>query len=341
LTISNVSTNDAGAYTLVVTNSVGGITSAPPATLTIVAPTGKAYEAAVRSTIPFAYWRLNETGDPSTNTPAFDYWGSLAGRYESSALNGFDFIAGPQPSAFPGFESTNTALEAQPFRLNSWVTVPPLNLNTNSVTITLWLQPNAYPVNDYAGLFFSREASANVNGVGFRYGTNNQLGYVWNLGSTETSQFNSGLQPPAGQWSFAALVIEPARATIYLYNTNGLASATNAIPHTAEAWDGHALIGYNGGYYDYNFPGDIDEVAVFNYAFTPAQVLNLYNAAFGSAPSVTLTIQKIGANVVLAWPQGTLLEANQVSGPWTTNNAASPYTNAPTSAQKFYRVIVR
>src|SRR5262249_34537042 len=165
------------------------------------------------------------------------------------------------------------------------------------------------------------------NGVGFRYYTNSQLGYVWNLGATETSEFNSGLYPPVGQWSFAALVIEPTQATIYLYNTNGLASATNAILHTAEAWDGHGLIGYDGGFYNHNFPGNIDEVAVFNYAFTPAQVLNLYNAAFTSAtPPVTLSIGRAGSSVILSWPQGTLLEANTLAGPWATNNATSPHT---------------
>jgi Immunoglobulin I-set domain. len=342
LTISNVALGDAGAYTLKVTNSVGAITSSPPATLAIVAPAGKSYETAVRSANPVAYWRLNEKGDPSTNTPAFDYWGSFAGIYGVNAFNGFSGVQGPQPPDFSEFETNNAAWEGPFLTANSWVTVPPLNLNTNTVTITLWLKPNVDPVNDYAGLFFSREASASVNGVGLRYGTNSQLGYTWNLGSTETSQFFSGLTPPANQWSFAALVIEPTKATIYLYNTNALASATNPIPHVAEAWDGHAFIGYNGGYYDHNFPGDIDEVAVFNYAFTPTQVLNLYNAAFGDVvPPVTLTITKIDNQVVLSWPQGTLLEAPELIGPWTTNSANSPFTNSPASSRKFYRVLVR
>jgi hypothetical protein len=342
LTISNVGASDAGFYTLVVTNSVGGITSAPPASLSIAAPSGKAYEAAVRSSNPLAYWRLNESGDPSTNTLAFDFWGSLAGTYGIYALNGFNGVAGPQPPDFPEFEPGNSAWQGISSTPNSWITVPPLNLNTNSATFTLWLYPTDDPVGDYAGLFFSREGSANVNGVGFRYATNGQLGYVWNLGSTETSQFNSGLQPPFAQWSFAALVIEPTRATIYLYNTNGFSSATNAIPHTAEAWDGHGLIGYDGGYYDHNFPGVIDEVAVFNYAFTPSQVFNLYTSAFGNPPpSVSLTIQKVGSNVVLTWPQGTLLEATNVTGLWKTNTAISPYTNTPGGNMKYYKVIVR
>ncbi len=345
LTISNVAIADAGAYALVVSNSVGAITSAPPAMLTIVAPTGKGYEAAVRSATPVAYWRLNETGDPSTNTPSFDYWGGFAGIYETNALNGFNLIDGPRPADFPEFEANNTALELDTSGVQhsyAWVTVPALNLNTNAVTITLWLQPQTDPVNnDYAGLFFSRDGSASVNGAGLRYGTNNQLGYTWNLGSTDTTLFNSGLIPPAFQWSFVALVIEPTRATIYLYNTNALASATNAIPHIAEPWDGSAFIGYDVGYYNADFPGDIDEVAVFNYAFTPSQVLNLYNAAFGAAPSVTLTIQKVGSNVQLSWPQGTLLEASNLAGPWTTNTAASPYIVTPTNSANFYRVRVQ
>lgn len=86
------------------------------------------------------------------------------------------------------------------------------------------------------------------------------------------------------------------------------------------------------------FNGTIDEVAVFNYAFTPAQVLSLYNAGLGATPAVTLTIQKVGANVQLNWPQGTLLEANTVTGPFATNLATSPYLFAPTGAAKYFRV---
>ncbi len=60
-----------------------------------------------------------------------------------------------------------------------------------------------------------------------------------------------------------------------------------------------------------------------------------------SPPSVTLTIARAGSNIVLGWPQGTLLEATNITGPWTTNNATSPYTNVPTGAKRFFRVIVQ
>src|SRR5262249_4592521 len=66
-------------------------------------------------------------------------------------------------------------------------------------------------------------------------------------------------------------------------------------------------------------------------------ITNLYNGV-PNVSNVSISIQKLGPNVVLSWPQGTLLEATNVTGPWTTNPATSPYTNAPTSARKFYRV---
>ncbi|HWH70356.1 MAG TPA: hypothetical protein VNT26_13300, partial [Candidatus Sulfotelmatobacter sp.] len=59
-------------------------------------------------------------------------------------------------------------------------------------------------------------------------------------------------------------------------------------------------------------------------------------------PAVSLTINRLpGGQVQLQWPAGTLLEASSLSGPWTTNAAASPYTPSAATGQKFYRLIVR
>ncbi len=58
-------------------------------------------------------------------------------------------------------------------------------------------------------------------------------------------------------------------------------------------------------------------------------------------PPLSLTIQKVGGDVQLTWPQGTLLESASVTGPWTTNSAASPYTVTSPAGMKFYRVIVQ
>jgi len=43
---------------------------------------------------------------------------------------------------------------------------------------------------------------------------------------------------------------------------------------------------------------------------------------------------------VLKWTTGTLVQATDLSGPWVTNSAVSPYTVMPTNSQMFYRLVV-
>ena len=54
----------------------------------------------------------------------------------------------------------------------------------------------------------------------------------------------------------------------------------------------------------------------------------------------TLSIAQSGTNVVISWTGsgGTLQQAPALTGPWTTNSAASPYAVPPTASQQFYRV---
>jgi hypothetical protein len=54
-----------------------------------------------------------------------------------------------------------------------------------------------------------------------------------------------------------------------------------------------------------------------------------------------LYLQNGGANPMLNWAAGTLLQATNLSGPWLTNPAQSPYTVMPTNAQMFIKVLVR
>ena len=51
-----------------------------------------------------------------------------------------------------------------------------------------------------------------------------------------------------------------------------------------------------------------------------------------------LYMQNGGANPVLNWAAGSLLETTNLSGPWLTNPTVSPYTVMPTNPQMFYRV---
>jgi hypothetical protein len=232
LTIANISAADAVSYTLVVTNSAssGNIVTSAPATLTVIAaPAPGSYGDAVLTNNPVAFWRLDEIADSSTNPPAHDYVGGNVGTYEVGSSNGFNGIVGPRPSAFLGFASTNNAaastagLGATP----TWVTVPSLLLNTNSVTMTAWIYPNGDQL-DYCGLFEVGSGSAGLAYGGSFSGNAGELIYWWQ-GASYT--FKSGLVIPPNQWSFIAVVVEPTKATLYLGSGGALNAAVDFYTH--------------------------------------------------------------------------------------------------------------
>ena len=82
-------------------------------------------------------------------------------------------------------------------------------------------------------------------------------------------------------------------------------------------------------------------VGVTNSAFAyPLLPLSVTTFVGQSAP-ILVNVQRSGAKVILSWPQGTLLQATNILGPWTTNNAPSPYTNLSFSPQRFYRALMQ
>ncbi len=251
-------------------------------------PTLPAFATAVAAAHPVGYWRLNETNKPAGATVvAVDEMNRFNGTYGSASANG---ISGPTPAlGFPGLETNNTAAEFTNGVARSFVTLPALRLNSNAVTITAWVYPKGTPAY-YSGIVFCRTAN---DASGFNFTVNGQLGYTWNQNNQDTWSWLSGLVPPAGKWSFIALVVSSSNAVAYLCNANGLSSATNAVASATEAFTGNTLIGgdnADGGNGARTFNGVMDEVAIFNSALTQSQILNLYFNAASGAPRVGATI---------------------------------------------------
>jgi hypothetical protein len=326
-------------YTVTAVNPVlGG--EGPPSTEADAEPrfatSSTAYPTAILADHPVAYWRLNETN----GTTAYDQMGGHNGSYAGAVgLGG----AGPRPPDFLGFDLTNTAVQFTNNVTNSWVYIlSGLSLNTNAVTITAWIYPIGSQA-DSTGLFFCRSGTtvAGLNYGSVSSGNAQTLGYTWN-NSSSTWGWNSGLMPPMNQWSFVALVVQSASATLYLINTNGGQSATNILSHPNQAFATVSTIGTDA--YARNariFNGLMDEVAVFNYSLPPAQIQQLY-ASGAVLPQVQVGLQQTGAGLNLVWPQGTLLQSPNVTGPWSpVVNALSPYLAVPTNASMFYRVLLQ
>ena len=335
---TNVTNGQTYFYTVTSVNpALGG--ESPPSVEASARPqyatSSDAYQKAILAANPVAYWRLNETGG---NT-AFDAFGGFNGSYGSNVTLG---VAGPRPVDFLGFELTNTAAEFTNNVTNSWVTIPALNLNANTVTITAWIYPMGGQA-DFTGLLFCRSGTtvAGLNYGGSGSGSAGTIGYTWN-NLVSTWGWNSGLIPPANQWSVVSLTVQPSQATVYLFTTNGLQTATNILTHPVQSFAGPGTIGtdtYSAAARSFN--GVMDEVAVFNYTLTSAQLQQLY--ANGSIfPQVQLGYQTVGSSFNLTWPQGTLLQATNVAGPWSrASTTASPCAVIPAGPAMFYRVLLR
>jgi hypothetical protein len=280
LRLSNISGGDAVNYDVVVTNNSGSVTSSPAA-LTLLLPTN--YEAAAVAAGPVALYMFDETGDPSTNnTLAYDYEGDLDGIYGVNSLNAFNAVAGPLPTdGFPGFDAANAAVRFQGFVTNSHVTLPALNLNTNTVTLSAWIKPGTPAAN--AGIIFCR-GSGTVAGLNLTgnldLSGNRTLGYTWN-NEAGTFGWDSRIAPPSGLWSYVALVITPTNATIYLMNANGLLSASQAHTHVNQSFSFNTLIGEDTANNNRQFDGTMDGVAIYAKSLTQSQLQNIYGAASG------------------------------------------------------------
>ena len=297
LTVADVGPADQLNYQVTVLGTNGVSTNSIPVALTIQAPNGEPYEAAVIAAKPLYFYEFNELVNASSGTAlTYDYAGEDSGIYGTNALNGYNDIAGPTAATgFPGFAVTNTAVQFTPGNTFDNVSISsPWNLNTNSLTITAWINPNSGAESVSQQIVFSRNLNANdtnaspVAGFGFgaNLDANNQptLGYTWNDDDAGTFNWNSGLEVPANQWSFVALSLTPTNATLSIMNANGLAFATHVYAHVPQnLTQAVTMIGDDPA--DTTganvFPGTIDDVAVFNQAFSFSQLTNLFNAASG------------------------------------------------------------
>ncbi len=217
-------------------------------------------------TNPIASWHLNET----SGSTAY----SAAGNDNGTAQGNVTFgVPGVTNAPFTQFGSTNLA--AQFDGASATISVPPLNLNTNTFSITAWIKLNGAQPN-YCGVVYAD--TPNYSGLIFT--TGNQLGYNWN---NATYGWQSALVPANGVWTFVALTISPTNAILYMSTNGVLISATNNVANAASAFTGQLYFGSDNGTYRW-FNGTMDEIAIYSQTLTPSQVAQVVEAAV--TPSV-------------------------------------------------------
>ncbi len=143
-----------------------------------------------------------------------------------------------------------------------------MNLNTDKMTITLWVRTEEGV--DNPGLVFTRGGSTTA---GLWFNANNNLRYNWN-DDRETWLWDSHLFAPNQTWTFAALVVDPEWATIYMHDGTAMKSATHRHGHGVAKFDGVTYIGQDPRWR--TLRGAIDDVRVFNRAFDATQIEAIY-----------------------------------------------------------------
>ena len=318
LTIPNLQPANAGVYACLVSNQYGTALSSN-LSLRVVSPTP--YQQSVLSLDPIAYWPLNE----SSGTVAYDVIGGYNGTY----IGNYSLAqAGPTNSIF-GAASRSAGFDGA----TAYVDIPggPFNL-TNAITTVAWVQLLATP--GFDGLFGHGDASwrMSVNSAS-EPGANDGIAPA---DATSSTGMNDGNWHMVA-YTYTGVPTQNYNGSLYV---DGTLVANNSVTATPA---GDGLDVWIGGSPDYGtarlLKANIANAAIYSQALTVAQVQSLYNGVY--AGPVNLGVTRSGSNVVLNWPTGTLLQATNLTGPWTTNNAAlSPYTVPATNGNEFYRILI-
>jgi hypothetical protein len=366
-------------YSCTVSNDYNGYSSTNTGPVTLVSIPGPTnfYPLTILSNNPIAYWRLDEVPDNglgNDGTIAYDYVGGHNAAYTNAELGlpglgtldstdaaaGFGIFDSSPSNSFAGeiFNDGTTPIDfSQPAGSNAEFSVEAWVNSTNTQVGGAGIVAKGY---GNGGEQFDLDVDGD-----FRFFVRDASGAVH--GPTST------VAPAIGQWYHLVGVFDGANGAVHLYingvdiadTTNvpagvGLltATTTNALmPQAAYVSIGARTSDQSSLYYNFQFQGAINDVALYNYALSAAQVAAHY-AASGLAPAINLNPTNIlysisNHELTLSWPVdhlGWILQAQTnrlsvgintnwvgVSGSAGTNQVILPIN--PTNGCVFYRLI--
>jgi hypothetical protein len=310
LMLNNVQMADVASYSCVLSNGFGTLASSGAA-LSVIAATPVTYPQVVVADNPMGYWRLNE----ASGTVAHDYFGNLNGQYVNVRLGQPGYSAF-DPDTAAGFGM----LAAQ----NSYVSnITGIDFGTFNNTVTFSVE--AW-VNGAAQTGDNGIVTVGYGGGGEQFdldtgGTSHRFRFLVRDAATDTAHNANSSVGPDGNWHHLVGVCDETHGYMALY-VDGVSNATAAITGGVPVATTPLSIGARqsavsptGVYtnYDLNFVGTIDEVSVYNYALTPAQVQNHYNTGTNQAivPFIIITNINVASR------------ANSAIISWTTTHPAT------------------
>ncbi|GDX52751.1 hypothetical protein LBMAG27_17980 [Bacteroidota bacterium] len=165
----------------------------------------------------------------------------------------------------------------------SYVTVPALPINSNTVTISAWVKISALQP-DYSGIFIT---DGTPNGFNFKVnGNTNYIGCHWNGTSIWSNTSTDSV--PRYKWTHVALVVSPTNAKLYV---NGKATT---ITTTMAVVNFNLLTAKIGRYLTWTNRNMnnamIDEVCVYNRSLTQNEIRDLMHLTKKPSSDPTLIL---------------------------------------------------
>ena len=326
LTLPDITAQDAGTYSVLIANSIG--TTNVSANLVVTEP-GLTHR-----------WSFN---DPAGSATDLDSVGGADGTNMGNAF--IDVTNGTV--VLPDTTTTSTTPGA------SYVMLPPgILTDLNSATIEVWATDNG--PRTWAEIYSFGGSTSGFNDI------DNQTNYIGFIPTSGPGDMRAAFKllseedviypftpMPTNVEEDVALTYDNTTTTAILYlNTKAVAINTNITITPADL--GITYNNYLGRdqFEDSIFHGSIDELRIYAGPLTPTDILNNHTGgpnklvAPGTANQTAITIALSGKNVVLTWPQGSLLQATSLLGPWTSNTTAvSPYTVPATNTAQFFKFV--
>lgn len=150
---------------------------------------------------------------------------------------------------------------------DDFVTIPQMDLNTNTLTLSVWIRPVAKTYYTHTGIAF---CTGNGTGAGLQIYKNNQLAYRWD---GTYHKWDHGLFVPVDRWSHVAVAVGPDKATLFL---NGVA-VENYGAHPEEPFTQILKLGTFGSYANRRFEGCLDDFLMWNRTLSHEEVMVIYH----------------------------------------------------------------
>jgi len=191
--------------------------------------------------------------------------------------------------------------------VDDYINLPPLDIYSNEVTISAWVLRDGNQV-EKAAIFMSRSGTTVA---GINVSSSGRLLYHWNDVSN-TYNWSSGLTTPANRAVFVALVVEPTKATMYMYDHGTLYSSVNNVSHNVEEFGGVTRIGHDISNDKRRFKGGIDDVRIYADALSEAEIYALIDGGTAAAPKPYHGAQNVPLKTHLKWGSGSTATVSHV-----------------------------